>query len=148
MRGRGPGLEGDEMSSPAEGMNRFWRALLGHPMVLGNAGGLWHPIVDVYDKGKEIVVHMELPGMKGQRMEVSLDEDHLIVEGDRPRPVGFSEDEGYYCERPAGRFHRVIHLPCSVDEERISACYDDGVLVVTLPKAGKEGTRRVNVTWA
>jgi HSP20 family protein len=127
-------------------MNRMWRSLMGHPFYGSPREGLWHPTVDVYERDQEIVVQVELPGMKGCRMDVSLEEDHLIIEGTRPACEDFGEEEAFYCERPTGDFHRIIHLPDSVDEAGTVARYDDGVLTVTLPKSGREKARRIDIS--
>ena len=90
-------------------------------------------------------MQFELAGMKGQAVEVSLDADHLVIEGERAAAEDCKEVPAYYCERPFGAFHRVVHLPCSVSEEGASARYEDGVLTVRLPKATTGTARRIEI---
>lgn len=135
-----------DMPSAWETMNRLWRTFMQQSPREGQSQGLWHPLVDVYDRPDEIVVELELPGMKGQQMDVSLEQEHLIIEGSRARREDYDEAEGYYWERPMGRFHRVIHLPCAVDGDAIAAQYEDGLLTVRLPKAGRERARRIPIS--
>jgi HSP20 family protein len=140
FRGGGP-----DMPALGERIGRLGRALLGRPVVGPGEEGLWHPIMDVYNREEDILVQVELPGMKGQELNVSLDQQHLIIEGSREPDERFGEEESYYCERPMGGFHRVVHLPCPVDEGAITAAYDDGLLTVTLPKAARDRGRRIEI---
>ncbi len=104
--------------------------------------GLWHPAVDIHERDGEIVVEVEIPGMKGEQIDVSIERRHLLVEGSRPASSVAEEGEARYRERPVGRFHRVVHLPGPVDADAASATYEDGVLTVVLPlAAGGEGRR-------
>lgn len=133
------------MPGPRERLDGLWRAVAGHPAWSGRREGVWHPTVDVYETGDQVVVLAELPGMKGQEMDVSIEEEHLIIEGSRERPEDCDQDDAYYCERPYGRFRRVIHLPYSVDESAVAARYEDGLLAVTLPRAVQERMRRIEI---
>ncbi|MGD2174925.1 MAG: Hsp20/alpha crystallin family protein [Candidatus Brocadiaceae bacterium] len=127
-----------------ERAGRFWRWMMGRPLRMANTEALWHPAVDIYNRPEEIVVEVELPGMRGQDVDVSLEEQHLLIQGSRPEPEG-EEGTTYYRERPVGDFHRVIHLPVDVDAERAEASYDDGVLTVTLPRAKRAGARKIEI---
>ncbi|MHC5034750.1 MAG: Hsp20/alpha crystallin family protein [Planctomycetota bacterium] len=134
-----------DMPTAWERMNEMWRSLMGRPLVGASREGLWHPTVDVYERADDVVVQVELPGMKGQKMDVSLEEDHLIIEGSRPQVAEYAEEDCYYSERPTGSFHRIVHLPASVDEAATVAHYDDGVLTITMPKAERERARRIEI---
>ena len=129
-----------------ERMRQFWRSVMGYPFFTATKEGVWHPPVDVYEKEDRIVVEVELPGMAGQQMDVSIDQDHLVVEGCRQRAGEHKDEESYYCERAVGDFHRVVHLPTRVDEESVVAQYEDGVLTVTLPKAAGVMPRKVEIS--
>jgi HSP20 family protein len=136
---------GPDMPGPEDRLRGIWRAIAGHPAWAGPREGVWHPTVDVYEQGEQVVVLVELPGMKGQQMDVSIEEEHLVIEGARERSQEYTEEDAYYCERPYGSFRRVIHLPYSVDESDVSARYADGLLVVTLPKAGRVRARKIEI---
>jgi HSP20 family protein len=133
------------MPGPHERLSDIWRAIAGHPVWSSRREGVWHPTVDVYEGDDQVVVLVELPGMKGQQMDVSVEEEHLIIEGERRLPEDCDEEDAYYCERPYGRFRRVIHLPYSVNESDVAARYDDGLLVVALPRAVRERARRIEI---
>lgn len=108
--------------------------------------GLWHPTMDIYNRKDELVVELELPGLKESDLDVSIEEDHLIVEGTRSRFTEYKEEELYFSERSYGGFHRIVHLPTSVDADSAQARFSEGVLTIALPKKVREGGKKIEVT--
>jgi len=107
----------------------------------------WRPPTDVYETPEGLVVKMELAGMREQDIEISLDEKTLLISGFRPddRP---SERISYYqMGVNYGPFAVQIFLPWPVQEDAVSATYDDGFLLIRLPRRTREGevVRRVEV---
>jgi HSP20 family protein len=145
MRTDRVGKGSPDMSSLPERMGQAWRSLIGMPFLAFSGEGVWHPTVDVYDRQDDIVVEVELPGMKGQKVDVSLEEDHLVIEGARKPARTYKEGELYYVERPTGEFHRIVHLPCSVDAAATVADYEDGVLTITMPKTARAKARKIEI---
>ena len=107
--------------------------------------GLWHPTMDVYNRPEEILVELEVPGVRKEELELTIEENHLIVEGKRNRSVEYKEEDQYYRERLYGGFHRIVHLPANVDAERSEAKFSDGVLVIRLPKVKREGGTKIGI---
>lgn len=107
--------------------------------------GLWHPTVDVYNRTNELVIELELPGIKMADLEVRVEENHLIVEGTRKRSAEYKEEERFYNERLTGAFHRVIHLPTDVDAERVEARLTEGLQVIRLPKMKRAEGRKIEI---
>jgi HSP20 family protein len=110
--------------------------------------GLWHPTMDVYDRKDELVVELEIPGMKPEEVDIKVQENHLIVEGSLKRANEYSDKERCYCERSYGKFHRVVHLPATIDEANVKASFDNGILTIRLPKKAKEGGKKIKVEAA
>ena len=107
--------------------------------------GLWHPTMDIYNRKDELVVELEIPGIKPEDIDITVEDNHLIVEGSRSRSSEFSDDERYYSERLFGKLHRVVHLPTDVDDAKSKASFRDGMLVVRLPKKKREGGRKIQL---
>ena len=87
--------------------------------------------VDVSDRGDELLVSAELPGLRKQDIDVIARRNEMEIVAD------FGEDEeGRYLrkERERGEVRRVVRLPKPIDEKHVSASYEDGVLWVTLQK--------------
>ena len=95
---------------------------------------LWAPQVEVFERNNNIVVRAELPGLNKDDVDVEVEDDALIIRGERHNDVD-DEREGYYrSERSYGSFYRAIPLPEGVDPNACNATFTDGVLEVTLPK--------------
>lgn len=116
--------------------------------------GAWAPVLDVEETEDGFVLHVELPGVATEDVEVSLEENVLTIEGERafyadreagpnsaPRGDGFRR-----VERSFGRFHRALRLPDRVDGDRVTANHRDGVLTIDVPKAEEAKPRRIEVT--
>jgi len=99
----------------------------------------WVPAADVYEDEREYTVVLDLPGIRREALDVSLDEGRLTIRGER---AGVAEDVNIRRnERPAGRFVRSFSLPDAVDRKGIAADYQDGVLQLHLPKRAQEQQR-------
>jgi HSP20 family protein len=108
--------------------------------------GSWFPVVDVYEDKDSLVVRAEVPGMKKEDIEISLQDGFLTFSGERKEEHKQETAETYRSERVLGRFHRSISLPCQVVAEKIKATYTDGVLTVTLPKAEEAKPKQIPIT--
>ena len=107
--------------------------------------GVWSPPVDILERGNEVVFKMDLPGVSQNEIEVRVEENTLIVQGER-RFIKEVLDESYIqIERPYGTFRRTFNLPRMIDHEGIKASYKDGVLRVVLPKRQEAQLKQVLV---
>ena len=96
--------------------------------------GVWSPPVDILERGNEVVLKIDLPGLSQNEIEVRVEENNLIVQGER-RFIKEALDENHIqMERPYGTFRRVFNIPRAIDQENIKASSKDGVLRVILPK--------------
>jgi HSP20 family protein len=101
----------------------------------------WIPLADVYQTETEYLVAVDLPGIDRAALDISLDDDKLVIRGERP-----PESEAQHrVERPQGRFLRKFSVPPTVNQEAIAAEYKDGVLRVRLPKRKEQKARRVEI---
>lgn len=102
----------------------------------------WSPAADVYNREQEYVIMIDLPGIERPALELSLDDNKLLVRGVR----ALEQDAAQRLERQHGRFMRRFGpLPPTVDRGAISAEYKDGVLVVRLPKRPEQKAQRVEI---
>jgi HSP20 family protein len=102
------------------------------------------PYADIYETDDALCVVMEMPGVEKKDLNVALENAVLRVDGQ----VNFSKYEGLeplYTEYNVGHYARSFTLSNKVDQERISAQLDDGVLTLTLPKAKEAPPRRISV---
>lgn len=102
---------------------------------LGRGMGVpWRPSVDVFTREGSFVVEVELAGLDPEKdVEVSVEEDILVISGEKSREHEVADEDRYLLERSYGRFERRIPLPEGTDPDAVSALYDKGVLRVTVP---------------
>ena len=110
--------------------------------------GSWAPLVDVFEKGDDLVIRAEIPGVTKEDIDVQVEGNSLVLRGERKREKEFNEDDAYRLERAYGNFVRSFHLPKTVDATRIAATYTNGVLEITLPKAESSKPKKVDIKVA
>ncbi|HEX2078350.1 MAG TPA: Hsp20/alpha crystallin family protein [Longimicrobium sp.] len=105
------------------------------------------PSADVMETDDEIRVTVELPGMRRENIEVSMENNVLTITGEKKeeRREQDENDRWHLAERRYGRFTRSFVLPAEVESERIQAHFQDGVLHVAIPKSEKARPRRIEI---
>ena len=103
------------------------------------------PAVNMWEADDAVMVELEVPGLQGDQVDISVVGNQLSLKIDRPE----LKQEGvtyHRRERPVGSFTRVLQLPVEVDADRVQAELTDGVLTITLPKAESAKPRKIQVT--
>lgn len=105
------------------------------------------PSADVTESKDEIRVMVELPGMRPEDVDVSLENNILSISGEKKeeRREEDKENRWHLSERRYGSFTRSFVLPRDVEQDRIQASFDNGVLTVTIPKSEKARPRRIEI---
>ena len=106
--------------------------------------GGWAPALDLYQSNDNIVAQVELPGMRKEDIEISLQDGMLTISGERKEETG-PEEGATRTERYTGKFRRSITLPSRVDVNKVGATYKDGILTVTLPKAEEAKPKQIQI---
>lgn len=96
--------------------------------------GGWYPAIDVTDEKDKIIVKADLPGLKKEEINVSVDGNFLSIKGERKVEEEEKKKNYYRLERSYGAFERQIDLGSYVDAKQVKAKYNDGVLEVELKK--------------
>ncbi len=94
----------------------------------------WCPTADIVARGKDMVISVEIAGVPPQDIDISVSEGVLTISGERPGEPD-NDLTPYVRERYFGQFRRSMALPDGVDERRISASFDNGVLRITVADA-------------
>ena len=111
--------------------------------IVGTDAPGWTPPVDLYETAGAFVLIAELPGLNRSEIEIHAEESRIVIRGQRG---GHVPCEQYHrVERGHGPFSRAFVLPEPIDIEAVTADLKDGLLTVTVPKAGGRGARRVDV---
>ena len=101
-------------------------------------GGSWTPKMDVIERGRRLIVTVDLPGVREGDVMVTVTAGRLTISGQRRPGRASRRDRFWRSERDYGTFHRVIPLPDGVEIERVSATFDGGVLEVGMPLPSPE----------
>ena len=112
------------------------------------AEGAWAPQVEVIERDNRLIVRADLPGMTKDDVKVDIDDNSLVIRGER-KTEHEEDEEGYYrSERSYGSFYRRIPLPSGVKAEEASADFRNGVLEITMPAAKRTdaGRRQLEIT--
>jgi HSP20 family protein len=108
----------------------------------------WHPAVDVFEDKTAVKIVAELPGVKPEDVKLSLENNVLTIRGEKKHEAEEKTDRVHRFERSYGSFERAFVLPSTVDGEKISADYRNGVLTVSVPKAERARPREIPVKVA
>ncbi len=97
-------------------------------------GDRWQPDVDIFETEESLVVRLELAGVRGADLRVTVDGDVLRISGIRQAPKPADVRRLHQMEIATGPFDRRLRIPIPFDREGVSAHLADGFLTVTLPK--------------
>lgn len=103
------------------------------------------PRVNLYENDDAVTVEAAMPGVDAGSIEVNLDGDMLTIAGERKAREGVDAQDYSWHERATGPMRRQIKLRRPVDRDAITASYEHGLLVVTLPKAAEAKPRKIDV---
>lgn len=111
--------------------------------------GSWAPAVDIFEtENHDLVLRAELPGLSREDIEVSVENNTLILKGEKKFDTQVKEENYRRIERTYGTFHRSFTLPNTVDTSKVAADYKNGVLTVKLPFREDAKPRTINVDVA
>jgi len=138
--------------NPFEELAGF-RRLFDEPVVGALRDGIltaeeWKPLMDVVETKDGITLKVEVPGMKQEDINISLEDNTLTVKGERKHESEVNEEGYTRFERSYGTFQRSVALPPTVDAERVKATYKDGVLEIQLPKKEEARPKTIKVEAA
>ena len=105
----------------------------------------WAPALDVHEDKDAYVIRAELPGLKREDIDVSLEDGALVLSGEREAEKVEEGVEVHRQERFYGKFQRALSLPEPVAADKVKADYKDGVLTVTLPKSEEAKPKKIDV---
>jgi HSP20 family protein len=103
----------------------------------------WLPPFDLLETEAEYIVRLDIPGAHRENLDINLVGTLLTLSGRRELPAAEPTERRLHAEREWGEFHRMIRLPAPVVAEQITATYQDGVLLVHLPKVPSAVTSKI-----
>ncbi|HUF30113.1 MAG TPA: Hsp20/alpha crystallin family protein [Gemmatimonadaceae bacterium] len=139
-------LYGTTLATPF-GLRREIDKLFDEAMSSGGRGMSWAPVVDIQEDEKEIAIVAELPGLKPDQVDVTCENGVLNIRGEKSAERKESDQNRRYhlIERSYGAFSRSFQLPQGLDESKIEASFDGGVLTVHVPKAALPQPKKIQI---
>jgi HSP20 family protein len=111
----------------------------------GSTSAVWSPQTDLVETDEDFRLHLDVPGMSKEDININLQNRTLTVSGERASERTDESEEFVRVERAFGTFHRSFTLPDAVDADGIEATYDGGVLTITVPKTEKSTRRQIEI---
>jgi HSP20 family protein len=135
-----------ELRGMQEQMNRLLNLSWNHDLAGEDIKeGIWQPPVDIYETEDNIIIKAELPDVDQKDIEVHIEDNTLLLKGERKHVSEVKKENYHRIERYFGSFQRSFSLPANVHQEKVSATSDKGVLTITLPKKEEAKPKQIKV---
>jgi HSP20 family protein len=129
----------DRLFAHALGLHGQWQS------ATGASTPAWAPALDIAERKDAYLVTVELPGVKLDDLEITLEDGLLTIQGERHLTNDATEEQIHRVERRHGAFRRSITLPAHVMADAVEATIEDGVLRILVPKAEQAKPKRIQV---
>jgi HSP20 family protein len=135
-------IQMDSLFAHALGLHGQWQG------ATGASTPAWAPALDISERKDAYVVTVEVPGVKADDLDITLEDGLLTNQGERQFTSESSEQQYHRVERSSGAFRRSITLPAHVMADEVEASMEDGVLRILVPKPEEAKPNRIQVTPA
>jgi HSP20 family protein len=132
-------IQMDRLFAHALGLHGQWQS------ATGASTPAFAPALDIAERTDAYLVAVELPGVKLDDLEITLEDGLLTIQGERHYVNDSSEEQFHRVERSSGAFRRSITLPAHVMVDAVEASMEDGVLRILVPKAEEAKPMRIQV---
>lgn len=108
---------------------------------------MWSPQTEVFEREGNLIIQADLPGMSKDDINVDIEDDQIVIRGERRNEREENREGFYHTERSYGSFYRSIPLPQNIDSEQANATFRNGVLEITMPlPEEKQRSRRLEIS--
>jgi len=101
------------------------------------SGATWIPVTDVYKQADSYAIRLDLPGVRKEDVEISIENNRVIIRGCRQEPAETLEIDYRHRQIYYGNFRRCIRFSFAIDSEKMRSHFDNGVLEITVPTMNK-----------
>lgn len=108
----------------------------------------WTPAIEIWDEGNHLVLKAFLPGVKSDDLEIQATRESIAISGQRHLEKLTEDAQPVYSDIHYGSFHRATKLPVAIQNTKVTASFEQGVLTLTLPKVEPEQNKVVKVSLA
>ena len=103
---------------------------------------VWTPAIEIFEKGNDLIIYAELPGLNKDEVKVEVTDEGLIIQGERRQERQETRQGFRHSERSYGHFYRFVPLDESVNADEATAQFNNGVLELTIPMVQQQTRRR------
>ena len=136
----------NSLTPPVFGLRREIDRLFEDTFGRGEGGTTFTPAVDIRENQNELTLDVELPGLNPQDVEITAENGVLTIRGDKQTERKEGDDSRYHIvERAYGSFLRSFQLPQGLDESRIEATYNNGILSIHIPKSALAQPMKIQI---
>ena len=107
--------------------------------------GVWQPPVDIYEDEHSVIIKAEVPDVEQKDLEVKIENGTLTLRGERKHSSDIRKENYYRVERYFGQFQRSFSLPQTIDQDKVQATCDKGILTITLPKREETKPKPISI---
>ncbi len=107
--------------------------------------GIWQPPVDIFEDAESLIIKAEHPGIDQKDIDVRIEDNTLTLRGERRQDQDIRKENYHRIERYYGSFQRSFALPTTIDQEKVKATCDRGVLTIVLPKKEEIKPKQISV---
>ncbi len=107
--------------------------------------GVWQPPVDIYEDEQSVIIKAEVPDVDQKDIEVKIENNTLTLKGERKHSSEIKKENYYRVERYFGQFQRTFSLPQSINQEKVQATCEKGILTIILPKRKEVKPKQISV---
>ena len=138
-----------ELATMEDRMNRLFNDVCTRQNADVRTRAAWAPPVDIYEAGShELILKAELPAMTREDIDITLENNTLTLRGEKKFEQDVKDEQYHRVERTYGSFSRSFALPTTVDVNKVSAEYKDGVLTIKLPFREEAKPKQIKVDVA
>ncbi|MEN2994458.1 MAG: Hsp20/alpha crystallin family protein [Thermodesulfovibrio sp.] len=107
--------------------------------------GVISPNVDIFERGGEIVIQVELPGVSKEDLDLTITDDRLVIKGEIKKPEGVSDEDYILNERNYGAFSRTVNLPPDIDKSSVKANLRNGLLEIVILRKEESKPKEIKI---
>ncbi len=134
-----------EMSRYQESIDRLMNEIMNLRREEGSLGGDFTPSCEVNEDEKNYIMKFDLPGIKKDQVKVEVDNDRLTVRAERKEEREEKTKKKYLSEISYGSYVRTFTLPQTIDEKKVEAKFEDGVLIINVPKSETPKAKQISI---
>lgn len=107
---------------------------------------LYNPACEIREEEKQFTISLDVPGLKQEELDIEVKENRLHITGERKTELSSEHGQVVKTEKRYGKFTRVFSLPQHVNADGIEASYENGVVMIMIPKEGKTNSKKISIS--